>query len=438
MKRLLSCLGILVAVVLLLVAGLAGGIVMDRQVLAKFVPADNIPPDATPSFQLMAEAWNIIHQSYVDLPAVQSQALTYGAIGGMVDALGDTGHSRFLSPEMVREQHNFSIGQFEGIGAYVEMKDGHVVIVAPMDGSPAQQAGLRPGDIILKVDGDKVAGLPIDQVVSRILGPAASSVTLTILTPETGQTRDVTLVRAQIAMQRVFWQQLPGTQIAHVRIVAFSKGVTEDLEKALREIQQQGLTGIILDLRSNPGGLLSEAVGVASQFLVSGNVLLEKDAQGEIRPVAVQEGGLAPDLSLVVLIDPGTASAAEIVSGALQDAGRAKLVGETTFGTGTVLNEFALSDGSALLLATEEWLTPDGRLIWHQGIAPDVQVTLPQGTSPLLPQAEPGMTLEQVRNSGDAQLLRALELLKQTAGRQPAQWQARGKSSSYQREKGVQ
>jgi carboxyl-terminal processing protease len=157
--------------------------------------------------------------------------------------------------------------------------------------------------------------------------------------------------------------------------------------------------------------LLSEAIGTASQFLQGGNVLLEKDAQGKISPVAVVQGGLAPDLPLVVLIDAGSASAAEIVAGALQDAGRAKLVGETTFGTGTVLNEFSLSDGSALLLATEEWLTPNGRTIWHQGIAPDVQVTLEQGSSPLLPEAEEGMTPEQVQNSGDAQLLRALELL---------------------------
>ena len=421
MKRLLGCVGILIAVVLLLGVGLAGGIVLDRQVLAKYVPTGNIPPNADSSFQLMAEAWNTIHQSYVDRSAIQSQALTYGAIGGMVDALGDTGHSRFLSPEMVQAQHNFTSGQFEGIGAYVEMKEGHIVIVAPMDGSPAQQAGLHPGDVVLGVDGENVAGLPIDQVVSRIVGPAGTPVTLTILTPETGQTRDVTLVRAHITLQNVSWQWLPGTQIAHVRIVAFSEGVTEDLKQTLGEIEQQGMAGIILDLRSNPGGLLSEAVGTASEFLEGGNVLLEKDAQGEIRPVPVVEGGMAPDLPLVVLIDPGTASAAEIVSGALQDAGRAKLVGETTFGTGTVLNEFTLSDGSALLLATEEWLTPNGRLIWHQGIPPDVQMILPQSTSPLLPQMEAGMTREQIQDSGDVQLLRALELLNQSVDLQSAQ-----------------
>jgi len=390
---------------------LAGGIVLDRQVLAAYVPADSIPPEAVPDFELLAEAWNAIHQSYVDRTAVQSQTLTYGAIGGMVDALGDTGHSRFLSPEMVQEQPDVTTGRFEGIGAYVEMKDGHVVIMAPMDGSPAQQAGLRPGDVILKVDGEDVAGMPIDRVVGLIVGPAGTDVTLTIQSPDTGQTQSVTLERAQITLQNVIWQQLPGTEIAHVRIVAFSKGVTDDLKKSLSGIQQQGMTGIILDLRSNPGGLLSEAVGTASQFLEGGNVLLEKDAQGKVKPVPVLEGGLAPDLPLVVLIDPGTASAAEIASGALQDAGRAHLVGETTFGTGTVLNEFALSDGSAILLATQEWLTPGGRLIWHQGIAPDVQVALPQGTSPLLPQAEAEMTLEQLQNSKDTQLLEALTLL---------------------------
>ena len=160
-------------------------------------------------------------------------------------------------------------------------------------------------------------------------------------------------------------------------------------------------------------------------FILSGSEdlvpVLEQDAQGEITPVPVVEGGLVPNLPLVVLIDSGTASAAEIVSGALQDAGRAELVGETTFGTGTVLNEFSLSDGSALLLATEEWLTPEGRLIWHQGIAPDVQLAMPQGTSPLLPEAEVGMTSEQVQNSGDAQLLGALELLSQSVGQQPTQ-----------------
>jgi carboxyl-terminal processing protease len=302
-------------------------------------------------------------------------------------------------------------GKFEGIGAYVEMKDGHVVVVAPMDGSPAQQAGLRPGDVIMKVDGENVAGLPLDQVVGRIMGPAGTPVTLTLLHPSTGRMQDVTLVRANITLDNVTWQRLPGTTVAHLRIVAFSQGVAQDLKQTLAEIQQAELAGLILDLRANPGGLLGEAVSTASQFLDTGDVLLVKDAQGQTTPIPVEPGGVATGIPLVVLINGGTASAAEIVAGALQDAQRAKLVGETTFGTGTVLNEFPLSDGSVLLLATQEWLTPKGRVIWHQGLSPDVTVPLPPDVAPLLPATERDLTPAQLQNSGDVQVLRALELL---------------------------
>jgi carboxyl-terminal processing protease len=396
--------------------GLAGGVGLDRQVLDASLPPDTAPSDTAPDFQLMGEAWDLIQKDYVDRTAVQPQFLTYGAISGMVDALGDTGHSRFLSPEMVQQEREATQGQFEGIGAEVQMKDGHVVIVAPIDGSPAQKAGLRPGDIILKVDGVDITGLPLNQVVQRILGPAGTKVTLTILNPASGGTRDVTLVRARITIQNVTWARLPGTTIAHVRIAAFSQGVTKDLQKALTDIQQQGLTGVILDLRDDPGGLLDEAIGVASQFLKGGNVLLEKNAQGQTTPVPVQPGGMATDVPMVMLINAGTASAAEIVAGALQDAQRATLVGETTFGTGTVLSEFSLTDGSALLLATEEWLTPSGRVIWHKGIPPDDVVSLPPTVAPLFPEGEQGMTAAQVQNSEDKQLLKALDLLTQPGG----------------------
>jgi carboxyl-terminal processing protease len=411
MKQQLRRLWILALMLLALGLGLAGGVGLDRQVLAASPLPTAISPDAAPGFRLMEEAWNTIQQAYVDRTAVQTRSLTYGAINGMVDALGDTGHSRFLTPEMVQQQRDFTQGHFEGIGAEVQMKDDHVVIVAPMDDSPAQQAGLRPGDIILKVDGEDVTDLPLDQAVRRILGPAGTPVTLTVLNPTTKRTREVTLVRARITLHNVTWARLPGTTVAHLRIAAFSQEVTQDLQKALTDIQQQGLTGVILDLRNDPGGLLDEAVGVASQFLKDGDVVLEKDAQGQVKPVPVQPDGVATDLPIVVLINGGTASAAEIVAGALQDAQRATLVGETTFGTGTVLNEFPLSDGSALLLATEEWLTPGGRLIWHQGISPDEPVSLPPDVTPLLPEAERTMIPTQLEDSGDQQLLQALRLL---------------------------
>lgn len=419
MKRWLYSLGIVLLLLLALTLGVAGGVVLDRQVLLARVPQYGIPANAVPNFRLMAEAWSTINQVYVDRQAIQPERLTYGAIGGMVDALGDIGHSRFLSPEMLQMQHNLTRGEFEGIGAEVQMKDGHAVIVAPMDGSPAQQAGLRPGDIILKVDGDSVAGLSLIEVVGRILGPAGTSVTLTIMDASTGRTRDVTIVRARITLQNVTWERLPGTGVAHVRIAVFSDGVTESLKGVLAEIQQQeGVTDLILDLRNNPGGLLPEAVDTASQFLESGNVLLEKDARGQVTPVPVEPGRMALDTPMVVLINGGSASAAEIVAGALQDAHRATLLGETTFGTGTVLTEFPLSDGSALLLAVREWLTPSGRVIWHQGISPDIAVSLAPDVTPLRPEAERDMTPEQLQSSEDVQLLRALELFTGSAGEQ--------------------
>jgi carboxyl-terminal processing protease len=359
----------------------------------------------------MAEAWNTIQRVYVDRNSVKPKLMTYGAITGMVDALGDTGHSRFLTPEMVRQERNLTKGELEGIGAEVQMKNGQLVIVAPIDGSPAQRAKLKPGDVIQKVDGKEVSGLPLDQAVDLILGPAGSAVKLTILDPHTGRTKDITIIRARVTLHNVTWKQVPGTTVAHLRIVTFSKGVTKELRETLFDIQRKKLTGLILDLRNNPGGLYDEAVSTASQFLRGGNVLLEKNALDKIRPVPVQPGGVATAVPMVVLINGGTSSGAEIVAGALQDMQRAKLVGEKTFGTGTVLETFSLSDGSALMLAIEEWLTPDGHVIWHQGIIPDVVVSLPPEVTPLLPVTEGELTAEKLKDSGDVQLLRALDLL---------------------------
>jgi carboxyl-terminal processing protease len=263
------------------------------------------------------------------------------------------------------------------------------------------------------VDGVDMTGMSLNDVVSKVLGPAGSQVTLTLQDPSTGATRDVTITRAKISVQNVTWVMLPGTTIADVRIAGFSQGVTRDLQAALQQIQAQGATSLILDLRNDPGGLLDEAVGVTSQFLGSGNVLLVKNAQGQEQSIPVQSGGLALNIPMVVLVNKGTASAAEIVAGALQDAHRATLVGETTFGTGTVLNSFPLSDGSEILLATEEWLTPAGRVIWYKGITPDVTVSLANTVTPFVPEAGKSMTAAQLQSSQDAQLLKAIDELSQ-------------------------
>ena len=385
--------------------GILLGILADRNVFY----SNTIPKSGASQFQLITEAWNITRQEYVDRTATDARGLAYSAIGGMVTSLGDTGHSRFLTPDEVRQLQDLEKGQLEGVGIEIQEKDGKVVIVAPIEGSPAQKANLRPGDIIVQVDGKPVQSL--EDAVQRITGPAGTSVILTIESAS-GQTRDVTLIRARIDIKSVTWNQLPGTSVVHIRIASFGSGTTKELQDVLSAIRQQGVSSIILDLRNDPGGILDEAVGVASEFLKTGNVLLEKSANGNIKPVSVKSTGDVVDKTpLVVLINGGTASAAEIVAGALQDAGRATLIGETTFGTGTVLGQFSLSDGSAVLLATEEWLTPKGRTIWHQGLTPDSVVTLPQNVTPLFPEGEAGMTKTQLEQSGDQQLLQALSQL---------------------------
>jgi carboxyl-terminal processing protease len=396
-------------------AGFAGGVLVDHYLITPNIASANSQTQSS-GLDLVNQAYQIIQQNYVDRSAVQQTQLEYGAISGMVDALGDTGHSRFLTPQMVQEENNFTQGSYEGIGAEVAVNNnGQVVIVAPIDGSPAQAAGVKSGDIMLKVGGIDLTGLSLSDVVSKVVGPAGTQVTITLQDPGTGAIRDVTITRAKITVQNVSWIMLPGTTIADVRIAAFSQGVTKDLRTALQQIQAQGATSIILDLRNDPGGLLDEAIGVTSQFLGSGNVLLVKNAQGQEQAIPVQSGGLALNIPMVVLVNQGTASAAEIVAGALQDAHRGTLIGQTTFGTGTVLDGFSLSDGSQMLLATEEWLTPTGRVIWHKGISPDVSVSLANTVTPFVPEAGRAMTAAQLQSSQDAQLLKAIDELSQGA-----------------------
>ncbi len=204
---------------------------------------------------------------------------------------------------------------------------------------------------------------------------------------------------------------VPGTSTALLRLEQFSSGSADDVVKALKDAKAAGAERIVLDLRGNPGGYVNEAIGVASQFLQSGLVFIERNAQGGETKHEVSPGGVATDLPLVVLVEKNTASSSEIVSGALQDAGRAKIIGETTYGTGTVLGTFKLSDGSALRVGTVEWLTPDGRRIWHEGIAPDVPVKLADGATPLSPDAVKDLTKTSLKDATDAQLLKAIQVV---------------------------
>ena len=404
MRRLWITVGTILGFAIVFAGGTGTGMIIESSSSTRL----EVPKDSAGEFRLVEDAWNLTRDNYVDKTATTPQRLAYGSIAGMIDSLGDTGHSTFLTPEQVKQVNQEEQGTFQGIGVEVQEKNGQVVIVAPFDGSPAQKAGLRPGDVIVAVNGQTINS--VADAVRLILGPAGTSVTLTIQ-DASGTTRQVTIVRAVINLVAVTWHLLPGTTIAHLRIASFDKGASSQLDSALASINLQGATAIILDLRDNPGGLLDEAIAVTSRFLDSGNVLLTKDASGKITQIAVLRVQNVTTLPMTVLMNEGTASAAEITSGALRDAGRAKLVGETTFGTGTVLTQFSLSDGSAILLAIQEWLTPSGKTIWHTGLTPDQVVPLAATATPVFPESEQGMTSAQLQASGDAQLIAAIALI---------------------------
>jgi carboxyl-terminal processing protease len=361
---------------------------------------------------LIREAWDTIHKNYVEASQLDDQALAYGAIDGMTNAVGDTGHTTFLTPEERASENSALSGSYVGIGAVVDTTpDGLPLIVGVFRGSPADKAGLKAGDIMLAVDGTSTVGEDLDHVISRVRGKAGTAVVLTIQSGADGPTRDVRIIRADVQIEPVSWAMAPGTKTAVLRLEQFSSGATPKLKAALEELQAAGADRLIFDLRGNPGGYVNEAVAIASQFIASGNVYMERNAQGQEKATPVTPGGVAVDVPLVVLVDQGTASAAEIVAGAIQDAGRASIIGEKTFGTGTVLGEFPLSDGSALRIGTVEWLTPKGRVIWHEGIAPDVVVARPTGVAPVVPDDLRSMSAADLKALKDPQLKKALELV---------------------------
>lgn len=413
MKRLIrsSLITGLMAIILVTVfcAGIAvGG--LGLSITPSIVQAANEPAQ----FKVFWQTWDLVQQHFVDRAALEPTQLTYGAIRGMVAALGDEGHTVFLTPDEAARQKSDVSGQFSGIGAQLGVKDSLPVIVAPMDGSPAANAGLKAGDIIIDVDGQDVTTLPLNEIVDRIRGDAGTRVVLTVFRSDENKSLDIPIIRGEIDVPAATWAMVPGTQVALVRLSQFSARAKDDLTQALSAARAAGATGLIVDLRNNPGGLLDQAISVTSQFLTNGNVLQQEDANGRRQAYAVQPGGIATDLPMVVLINRGTASAAEIFAGAIQDQQRGPLIGETTFGTGTVLEPYTLDDGSVLMLGTSQWLTANGRLIRKHGIEPDVAVKLPSGTELVSPLKLKDLSAAEVQQNEDAQFLKALELL-QTA-----------------------
>lgn len=364
------------------------------------------------AFALIGEAWGILHEQYVGADELDDTALAHGAIEGLTEAVGDTGHTSFLTPQERAERSEELSGSYVGIGVRIDAADdGRPLIIGVFRGSPAETAGLKTGDIIVAVDGESTVDHDLDEVSSWIRGEAGSTVIVTVQAGIDGTPREINLVRAEVAVETVSWTLVPGSRTAMLRLDQFSHGAADALKAALEEIRAAGADRVVFDLRGNPGGYVDEAIGVASQFLSEGNVFVERDASGKETVHPVSPGGSALDLPLVVLIDAGTASSAEIVSGALQDADRGDLIGVTTYGTGTVLGEFALADGSALRVGTVEWLTPEGRRIWHEGIVPDVTVERANDVRPVVPADLRSMTPAQVDDLVDPQVARALSLV---------------------------
>jgi carboxyl-terminal processing protease len=387
------------------------GIGLDRSGMLGGPAAAGTPTDPA-DFALVREAWDLLHDKYVGAADLNNRDLAYGAIEGLTKAVGDTGHTSFLTPEERARSSSALSGSFVGIGIEVDQKDGLATIVRVMPDSPAEAAGLRAGDRIVDVDGTSVTSADLDQVVALVRGEEGTSVTLTLERDGTAEPIVAKMIRSSIDLPAVSWARVPGTSVVMLRIEHFSSGSADEVKKALADILATEPSGIVLDLRGNPGGYINEGISVASEFLTSGDVHISRDAKGVITPTPVQPGGLAPTIPLVVLVDSGTASTSEIVAGGLQDAGRAAIVGQRTFGTGTVLSEVPLSDGSALRIGVIEWLTPKGRTIWHEGLAPDDSVALATGVSGLVPEDLVGLNVKALADSGDAQLLKALDLLK--------------------------
>jgi carboxyl-terminal processing protease len=404
------------AVGLALVVTFTAGIGVGRLVTPAGA-ADGTTPNPASStkptdFGLIREAWDTLHEKYVRSDELDDRELIYGAIEGMTDAVGDTGHTDFMTPAERQQRDDSLSGSYVGIGVRIEPDAaGMPKIIGVFEGSPAEKAGLRPDDVIVAVDGRRTEDAAIDEVAGWVRGEAGSTVELSVRSGADGPERTVSMVRADVPVQPVSWTMVPGTKTALIRLEQFSNGAADDIVETLKTARADGATRVVLDMRGNPGGYVNEGVGVASQFLTSGLVYIERNAQGGTTDYPVSPGGVATDLPLVVVVDGNTASSAEIVSGALQDAGRAKVVGETTFGTGTVLGEFDLSDGSALRVGTVEWLTPSGRRIWHEGIAPDVPIAMPADVDPLSPEDVRRLTSAAVRSIDDTQLAKALDVV---------------------------
>jgi len=330
-------------------------------------------PNSAQDLDTVEEAWYIIFQDYVERDSLDADALSQGAIRGMVEALDDP-YTAYLDPETYQLSLSDLGGKFEGIGAHVAIRDDEIVIIAPIPDMPAAKAGVRAGDKILEIDGKSTSGMSLVEAVLLVRGPKGTSVSLLVLHEGETEPEEIEIIRAEIEVDSVYFEMRE--DITYVSITHFSGRTDAEMLPVIEGLDDEGAVGIVLDLRRNPGGMLPAVVDVASYFLTEGTVVDVVDNQGRHTTVSVKRKGVTTDLPLVVLVDNFSASGSEVLAGALQDYHRAIIAGTQTFGKGSVNILRQLSDGSGLYITTARWLTPGGRLIEGEGIAPDYELEL--------------------------------------------------------------
>ncbi|MFA9489686.1 MAG: S41 family peptidase [Anaerolineales bacterium] len=345
-------------------------------------------------FKPFWQVWSLVHEEYVDQP-LDDKALMRGAINGALEAIGDP-QTSYMSPDEYIQANIPLIGSYEGIGAWVDTDGEYLIIISPMPGSPAERAGMKPGDEVVAIDGEDMTGVDGNIVIRKVMGPAGSTVLLTVRRADVPDLLEFEVVREQIEVSSVESEMLEDG-IGYVQILSFSGETISELRSALRELLEEEPSGMILDLRGNGGGFLDSAIDVSSEFIAEGLILTEKFGDGVEETYDSSGKGLATDLPLVVLINAGSASASEIVAGAIQDSERGVLVGETSFGKGSVQFWLELDDDEgALRVTVARWYTPEGRLIDQEGLLPDFEVIL---------------TEEDFEAETDPQLDKAIEVL---------------------------
>ena len=323
-----------------------------------------------PEFARLAEVWEILQREHIDGANINPQTVSDGAIRGMLASLDDP-YAAYLDREQFPLERQDIRGFFEGIGAEVGMKEGHVTVLAPMPDSPAEEAGIRPGDMILAVDGEDIRGLSLLEVIHKIRGEAGTTVRLSVRRLNGVDTVEIAIERGRITLRSVNLVMQVG-RIGHLKLSGFTGATNDELKAALERFERSQGVGMVVDLRNNPGGLVSSVVDVTSQFVDEGLVLYQIDAKGHRRDWEVEPGGLAHEIPVVVLVNEFSASASEVFAGAIIDHERAPVVGVTTFGKGSVNNLWPLSDGSGINVTTARWYTPSGTLIEGEGIIPDI------------------------------------------------------------------